>query len=212
MTHRSRDPHSWPAASRRGSVLKGALILGVALFLHVACGGGSGSSAGAEADTSTAREADGSAATSSSRESATHTHEGGETHTHDGETHTHAAADTLDAAVRLAASGNGAPSGTVTVLARGDTVQLHVALEGAEPGSRYSAELLAGNCSEPGEALADLTSLMTGSAGSGSSQTTVAPGRMGGHAHGAVRVTRDDGSTVGCADIHLTGAHEHDGG
>lgn len=201
-----------PRSSGRASGWKGALLLGIALFLPVACGGGSGSSSGAEASGSAAEEAAGSAAASPSGDSAAHTHEGGETHTHGGEAHTHAAADTLDSAVPLAASGDGSPSGAVTVLARGDTLQLHVALEGAEPGSRYSAELLAGGCSEPGEALADPTPLMTGSAGRGSSQTTVAPGRTGGHAHGAVRVKRQDGSPVGCADVHLTGAHEHDGG
>lgn len=144
-------------------------------------------------------------------------------HVHGPGTHTHAptSADTLTAEAALQGVGDAGPLGSVTVLALGDSARIVVEIREVEAGSRYRAELAAGDCSESGESLTSLTPVMAGSSGSGSSQTTVAPGAVAGHSHGAIRLSGPSGSgaseTAACAPVHLpasidAASHDHQGG
>lgn len=183
-------PTTGPRGRTGTAVIAAVLLAAVPLLVLAGCGGSPGSEGGAE----------------------THGQGEGATHTHGGDTHTHAVADTLDAAVPLTSVGDESRVGRVTVLTRGDTLRLHVSLEGAEPGTRHPAKLQSGSCSEPGTVLADLTPVMTGTSGDGSSLTELSLARTAGHGHGAVRISGPSGSSIGCASVHLAGAHEHEGG
>lgn len=176
-----------------------AVVSAGAVALLTACGGGEPAGGATGAD---------SAATAAGETS--HTHEGAAAHSHDGEgAHTHAAADTLAAGVRLDAGAEHGWTGSATLLSVGDSVRVLVSVEGSDPGARHRAELLAGSCEEPGSGLAVLTPVATGSSGAGSSQTTLPGSRLGGHDHGALRVTTADGSPAACAPVHLGGEHDH---
>lgn len=188
------------ATSAKGTFRSGGLGALAICFGLLACGGGGGDArgeAGASEGTTAAASTEGA-----------HSHEQGGDHAHGEGTHTHAAADTLDAGVGLAPGQNAGWTGSATVLAVGDSLRLLVSVEGAAPGSRHPAELLAGSCDEPGPELAALTPVAAGSSGKGSSQTTVTATRLGDHAHGVLRLMDADGSATACATVHLS-ASEH---
>lgn len=181
------------------------MTLGVSLLFLVACGGeGVRESAG-----------DGGASTTASAEARdggrTHAHEGGDEHSHQGAgSHAHPAADTLAAEVALGAGPGESWSGSVTVLTVGDSVRILVTVDGAPAGSRHPVELVAGSCEDAGSELASLTPVAAGTSGAGSSQTTLPTARLGGHAHGAVRVLSGDDTPAVCAPVHLPATeHEH---
>lgn len=171
------------------------------LMVLAACGG---SDAGGDADGERA------SASAEARETGeTHSHEGGEAHSHDeAGAHTHPA-DTLASDLPLNPDSGGSWSGSVTVLAAGDSLRVLVSLAGAASGSRHPVELVAGGCQDPGPELASLTPVAAGTSGEGSSQTTVPAARLDGHAHGAVRVMAGDGSVAACAPVHLSAEHTH---
>lgn len=142
----------------------------------------------------------------------THSHEGTGQHSHeDAGAHTHTAVDTIASGVALDPRPDGRRwAGSVTLLAVGDSLRVLISVEGAPAGTRHGAELVAGSCREPGAELASLTPVVAGSSGKGSSQTSLPTGRVGDHAHGAVRLTGDDGSSEACAPVHLaTSGHSH---
>lgn len=188
-----------------------ALLLAPALLGLTACGSAPDDDAGTREEPAAGR----TAAEAPDEEGGA---EGTPDHTHGPGTHTHAgtSADTLTAGAPLQSGVEAGSPGSVTVLALGDSARIIVEIRGVEAGSRYRAELAAGDCSEPGESLASLTPVMAGRSGTGSSQTTVAPGATAGHSHGAVRLSGASG-TAACAPVHLPGSHEaashdHQGG
>lgn len=142
---------------------------------------------------------------------ASHSHEGGDEHSHDGAgTHSHPAMDTLASDVALRAGGEGSWSGSATVVTRGDSVRFLVSVDGGSAGVRHPVELVAGSCEDAGSELASLTPVAAGASGEGSSQTTLPTARLGGHAHGAIRVMSDDDTPAACASVHLPATeHEH---
>ena len=191
-TRRTSPLHASTHCSRVGTGL-------AALLLLAACGGGNASSdmestASADAGTSTPA----------------HSREGGDAHTHGEGTHTHTSADTLGADVPLGPGGDGAWSGSATILSIGDSIRVTVAVEGMAAGSRHAVEIVSGSCGQPGPVLVDLTPLAAGSSGAGTSQTAFASSRLEGHAHGGLRVLGGDGAAVACAPVHLSGSeHAH---
>lgn len=191
----SREPESRSCRSAVGAAVASLLILG-------ACGG---SDAQRDADAGSA-----SASAESRATVETHSHEGGEEHSHDeAGAHTHPA-DTLASDLALNPDSGGSWSGSVTVLAVGDSLRVLVSLAGATSGSRHPIELVAGGCQDPGSELASLTPVAAGRSGEGSSQTTVPSARLGDHAHGAVRVMAGNGSVAACAPVHLSTGHSHE--
>ena len=198
------SPHRARPLSRARASL--ALLSAASLAALLACGGGEGTGEPSGAGGS-------AAAASAAEEGSSHTHENGEEHTHEGGgTHTHAAADTLAHGASLDPGSGAGWSGSVTVLARGDSLRVLVSVRGADAGSRLGGELVAGDCGAPGPVLAELVPVAAGSSGAGSSQTTVPGSAVAGHDHGAVRLASPDGSRTACAPIHLAGGHEHDDG
>lgn len=182
-----------------------AVTLGVSLLFLVACGGEGVRESADDAGASTAASAE-------TRDvGRTHAHEGGDEHSHQGAgSHAHPAADTLAAEVALGAGPGESWSGSVTVLTVGDSVRILVTVDGAPAGSRHPVELVTGSCEDAGSELASLTPVAAGTSGAGSSQTTLPTVRLGGHAHGAVRVLSGDDTPAACASIHLPATeHEH---
>lgn len=188
-------------SSLRARTPSGGPFVVAACLSLLACSGGGGPDAGGEAG-------DSGASSAAASTEGTHSHEEGGDHTHGEGTHTHAAADTLDADVGLEPGPGAGWTGSATVLAVGDSLRVLVSVDGAAGGSRHPAELRAGSCDEPGPELVTLTPLAAGSSGTGSSETTVPAARLGDHAHGVLRLMDTDGSPTACAPVHLS-ASEH---
>lgn len=186
---------------RSGRALAGAAV--ASLMVLAACGGDAGGDArGGSASASASAEAPAA--------EETHSHEGGEEHSHDGTgAHTHPA-EALASDFALDPASGGSWSGSVTVLAAGDSLRVLVSLAGAASGSRHPVDLVAGGCEDPGPELASLTPVTAGTSGEGTSQTTVPSARLEGHAHGAVRVMAGDGTVAACAPVHLSAGHTHE--
>lgn len=213
----TREPRL-PSTPTHPSLRSAALAAAAACIALLACdeGGaesdgaadGAVASASASAADETHAHEDGSE--HSHEDGGDHAHEEGEDHAHGQGTHTHAAADTLVAAAALEPGPDARWTGSATLLAVGDSVRVLLSVEGAGAGARHAAELVAGSCDDPGPELASLTPVAAGSSGDGSSQTTVPAGRLGDHAHGAIRLLTPDGAPAACGPVHLSGSeHTH---
>lgn len=199
-----------PHPTRRTLVLPAVVAIASLVGLQ-ACGGGAPGDEADGASASAGAEARASGGTRSHEEGAGHSHDGEAPHAHDGAgSHAHARADTLVAGVELEPGPDAAWAGTATLLAVGDSVRVLVSVEGTDAGARHAAELVAGSCDDPGSELASLTPVAAGSSGQGTSQTDLPAGRLGDHAHGAVRLLAPDGAPAACAPVHLSGSgHTH---
>lgn len=178
-------------------------LAAASLLALAACGGTADDPAETGASTTEAA--------ASPQDSGTHAHREGASHAHDGAGgHTHAGADTVASGVALDPGPEAGWTGSVTLMAVGDSLRVLVSVEGLPAGARRRAELVAGSCDDPGSELATLAPVAVGSSGEGSSQTTLPTDVPGDHGHGAVRLLAGDGSPAACAAVHLPGAgHTH---
>jgi hypothetical protein len=101
----------------------------------------------------------------------------------------------------LAAKNNSGITGTATLEATGDSTTVTVTLNGATAGTTYPTHIHMGDCTQPGDVVAPLTSVTAGADGTGSSTTMVPSAKLEGQAALLVQSHQPDGTPAACGDI-----------
>lgn len=210
MSLRCRESPGRDRSSRsrrwRSPGVAAVLATAAALLVPLACVSDDAAGDAGSETTETAR-TDARAGNGSDASGHSHGESGG--HTHGSGSHTHASADTLAAGVELDVLPGERGTASATVLAVGDSLRVLISVEGATGGSLFPAELAAGGCDDSGPTLVSLAPVATGTAGSGSSQTTIPASRVDGHHHAALRLLSEEESYAACAPLHLSaGSHQ----
>ncbi len=101
----------------------------------------------------------------------------------------------------LAAKNNSGITGTASLTANGDSTTVSVTLNGGKADTEYPTHIHMGDCANPGDVVAPLTSVKVGADGSGTSTTVVPSAKLEGQAALLVQSHLPDGTPAACGDL-----------